>query len=228
MTQKAVQRSNKIPEIGDVVKFWNGNSWEQCKIDSRAGKATGGNKNWRNIVDEKGNGRSMDWSNVRWHPVEVRLDESSKENESDENECVEVDFTMSEVLMASKMDIQKEKIVSDAKEKELKKWKDFNVYEEVKDEGQKSISVRWVMTEKDETKARLVARGFEEKENIKSDSPTVTKEVLRMFFTICSSKGWKEKSMDVTAAFLQSSGMEREVFLKPPNKHTVKSMCYGN
>ena len=145
-------------------------------------------------MDEKGNGRSMDWSNVRWHPVEVGLDEISHENyENYENEGVEVDFTMSEVLMASKMDIQKEKIVSDAKEKELKKWMDFNVYEEVKDEGQKSISVRWVMTEKDETKARLVARGFEEKENIKSDSPTVTKEVLRMFFTICSSQGWKRK-----------------------------------
>ena len=58
--------------------------------------------------------------------------------------------------------------------------------------------------EKDEIKARLVARGFEEKENFKFDSPTVTKEVLRIFFTICSSKGWKEKSMDVTAAFLHS------------------------
>ena len=218
VTQKSVQKSSKIPEIGSVVKFWNGSDWKKCKIDSRAGKATGGNKNWRNIVDEKGNGQSMDWSNVRWHPMEVCLDEISQENESNENEGVEVDFTMSEVLMASKMDIQKEKIVSDAMEKELKKWKDFNVYEEVKDEGQKSISVRWVITEKEETKARLVARGFEEKVNIKSDSPTVTKEVLRMFFTICSSKGWKEKSMDVTAAFLQSSGMEREVFLKPPKE----------
>ena len=218
VTQKSIHRSNKIPEIGAVVKFWNGNSWKQCKIDSRAGKATCRYKNWWNFVDEKGNGSSMDWSDVRWHPVEVCLDEISQENESDENESVEVDFTMSEVLMASKMDIQEEKKVRDAMEKELKKWKDFNVYEEVKDEGQKSISVRWVMTEKDEIKARLVARGFEEKENIKSDSPTVTKEVLRMFFTICSSKGWKEKSMDVTAAFLQSSGMEREVFLKPPKE----------
>ena len=231
VTQKAVQRNNKIPEIGAVVKFWNGNTWQQCKIDSRAGKATGGYKNWRNIVDEKGNECSMDWSNVRWHPVEVQLDEISNENES-----AEVDFTMSEVLMASKMDIQKENKEKDAQKKELKKWEDFEVYKKVKDEGQKSISVRWVFTEKDEIiKARLVARGFEEKEYIKSDSPTVTKEVLRIFFTICSSKGWKEKSMDVTAAFLQSSGMEREVFLKPPKeanceKHVLwklKKCVYG-
>ena len=109
--EKAVQRSNKIPEIEAVVKFWNGNTWEQCKIDSKAGKATGGYKNWRNIVDEKGNKRSMDWLNVSWHPVEVHLDEISNENESNENEGVGVDFTMSEVLKASKMDIQKEKRV---------------------------------------------------------------------------------------------------------------------
>ena len=71
MTPTTVQRSNKVPEIGDVVEFWNGSSWERCKIVSRAGKATGGHKNWRNIVDEEGNGRSMDWSNVKWRSVGV-------------------------------------------------------------------------------------------------------------------------------------------------------------
>ena len=98
------------------MKLWNGNTWEQCKIDSHAGKATGGYKNWQNFADEKGNGSSMDWLNVRLHPIEVLSHEISKENESDEKEGVEVYFTM-----ASKMDIQKEKIVSDAKENELKK-----------------------------------------------------------------------------------------------------------
>ena len=120
--------------------------------------------------------------------------------------------------MSSKVDASKLIEVNEAKEKELKKWKEFNVYEEVKNVGQKHISVRWVLTEKDEIKARLVARGFEEEEEIQSDSPTVTKEVLRMFLTICSSNNWKEKSMDVTAAFLQSDNMERNVYLKPPKQ----------
>ena len=30
--------------------------------------------------------------------------------------------------------------------------------------------------------------------------------------------GWKEKSLDVTAAFLQSEGIEREVYLIPPKE----------
>ena len=45
-----------------------------------------------------------------------------------------------------------------------------DVYDEVIDQGQRHISVRWVVTPKLDngiwkTKARLVARGFEETEN---------------------------------------------------------------
>ena len=93
----------------------------------------------------------------------------------------------------------------------------------MKNEGQKAVSVRWVITEKDglnakRMKARLVARGFEEKEEIKSDSPTVSKEVLRTFITICSSMGWSANSIDIKAAFLQSEGIGREVYLIPPTE----------
>lgn len=54
-----------------------------------------------------------------------------------------------------------------AKHAELSNWKQNNVFEEVKDEGQKCISTRWVCTLKETPdgvvpKARLVARGFEE------------------------------------------------------------------
>ena len=54
-----------------------------------------------------------------------------------------------------------------AKEKEITYWILNNVFEEVEDEGQPTITVRWVITERVadgdiETKARLVARGFEE------------------------------------------------------------------
>ena len=120
--------------------------------------------------------------------------------------------------MASKV-FKEEKSPEDvAKEKELQKWKDFEVYEEVVNKGQSTISVRWVVTQKDVLKARLVARGFEEKDDIRSDSPTVSKEVLRIFFTVCSAKNWQPRSMDVTAAFLQSRGLGREVYLKPPKE----------
>ena len=83
-----------------------------------------------------------------------------------------------------------------AKKEELDNWKNFNVYEEVKDNGQSAISVTWVCTEKvkekkKKTKARLVARGYEEKEKAQSDSPTGNKDTLRIFFVTISSKGWK-------------------------------------
>merc|ERR1712033_65065 len=58
-----------------------------------------------------------------------------------------------------------------AKKEELDNWKNFKVYEEVKDNGQSAISVTWVCTEKKKkTKARLVARGYEEKEKAQTDS----------------------------------------------------------
>ena len=53
------------------------------------------------------------------------------------------------------------------------------VFEEVENEEQRIISVRWVITKKNKDqkltyKASLVARGFEEldRDNIRTDSPT--------------------------------------------------------
>ena len=68
-------------------------------------------------------------------------------------------------------------------------------------------------------KARLVARGFEESsENLKKDSPTCSKESLRMLLAIISSNNWKLHSLDVKSAFLQGSLLERDVFIKPPKE----------
>ena len=59
-----------------------------------------------------------------------------------------------------------------AKQVELQKWKDMEVYEEIEDQGQNFISTRWVITEKicegqKGAKARLVARGFEDSGTIR-------------------------------------------------------------
>ena len=39
------------------------------------------------------------------------------------------------------------KNIIEAKEKELQSWRENNVYEEVEDVGQKSISARWIIME---------------------------------------------------------------------------------
>ena len=73
-----------------------------------------------------------------------------------------------------------------AKERELQNLKNFSIYSEVEDEGQQTLSTRWVITEKlindkVEYKARLVVRGFEEESKVQNDSPTA-KSSLRVFF----------------------------------------------
>ena len=127
-----------------------------------------------------------------------------------------------EIVMACE-DVKQTEL-NKAKDDELKSWKRFGVFEEVPNTGQTALSTRWVVTEKEtnegkkKMKARLVARGFEEKEKGQSDSPTVSKEVLRSFMAILSSKSWAVNSIDIKAAFLQSEHLEREVYLVPPDE----------
>ena len=96
--------------------------------------------------------------------------------------------------------------------------------EEVEDVGQPAITTRWVLTEKmlDEknvVKARLVARGFEEDtSDIRTDSPTVSKESIRLVSAIAVAESWTIHSLDVTAAFLQGFAIDCEVFLVPPSE----------
>ena len=68
------------------------------------------------------------------------------------------------------------------------------------------------------TKARLVARGFEEQKNDTSmnDSPTHSKEVLRVSLTIFLSQSWSLNSIDIKSALLQGKEINRQVYLKPP------------
>ncbi|CAC5411076.1 unnamed protein product [Mytilus coruscus] len=58
-----------------------------------------------------------------------------------------------------------------AKQTELSKLHNFDTYEECDDIGQNALSTRWVITTKDnQTKARLVVRGFEEEFTMQRDN----------------------------------------------------------
>ena len=108
-----------------------------------------------------------------------------------------------------------------AKLDELKKWEQFEVYDEVKDVGQKYLTGRWVCTEKvtDEgriPKARFVVRGFQEKTNIQADSPTGSKECMRIVLMIVATNGWTLHAIDVKSAFLQDKQINRTLYSKPP------------
>ena len=122
--------------------------------------------------------------------------------------------------------------VLEAKSIELQNWKDHKVYEEVENEGQSTISVRWVVTKKKKADgnvifiARLVARGFEEleKNEFRKDSPTCCKENFRLILAVVSNNGWKISSLDIKSAFLQGQAINRDVFLKPPKEAGTKKL----
>ena len=81
-----------------------------------------------------------------------------------------------------------------AKQTELLKWNEMNVYSEVDYNGQDLISTTWVCTEKMKgasiiCKSRLVARGFEEDSScLAKKSPTCTKDSFRLALSIIASK----------------------------------------
>ena len=78
--------------------------------------------------------------------------------------------------------------VIQAKEQEFSNFKKFD---EVEDIGQH----RWVVTKKDDhdsmktkIKSRLVVRGFQEDEEPRSDSPTLSKEALKIMLAIAANE----------------------------------------
>ena len=173
----------------------NNPEWKQATILSRAGKVSGIYRDYLNIKDDNElEGKCIDWKEVEdWQ----RLPDETLH-------CTDDD-------------------IFDAKVKELNNWTENKVYTSVKDEGQKCVSCRWVINEKENengstfVKARLVARGFEEDpSNIQTDSPTCGKEALRVVFSIAASEKWTCHTLDVKAAFLQGSPLQRKVYLRPP------------
>ena len=108
---------------------------------------------------------ALDWLQVvRWEPLDdgKEMDEGEISSSQGAPNVNNGENTVDEALMALKLDMKREEEIKNAKKTELQKWKDFDVYKEVEDEGQKAISVRWVFTEGEGLRARLVARGYEE------------------------------------------------------------------
>ena len=117
-----------------------------------------------------------------------------------------------------------------AKENELDKLAQFGTYEEVVNSGQKTLSTTWVITTKDRnTKARIVVRGFEEKDlEIPRYSPTVGKGAMRLFISVAALQKWTVKTTDIKSAFLQGKELDRDIYIKPLQKVRHHSILYGS
>ena len=211
-TQNAHMKRTLVPKPKTHVQFLpkDENEWRTAYIHSRAGKATG---KYRNCVNIQLQGESeiidVDWSEFasEWKEVDGSPDKTNSEQQP----------TIT-VLLTGSPEMYDQRVL-DAKDKELQKLKDRKVYEEVLDEGQPTVSVRWVTTVKPDgtVKCRLVGRGYEENaESIRTDSPTCSRDTLRVLMSIVVGIGWTIQHIDVESAFLQGKQLDREVYIRPP------------
>ena len=200
------QLSKPIPKLKPNIRLKykdNDGEWQNARIISRAGKVRGKHDGWFNVETETGMKRAVNFNNIK---------------------DIEVDDTPTEAILITNTDE-----VLAAKTRELKSWIDNSVYTEVPNVGQETMSLRWVVTPKvidgqPSMKARLVARGFEEVQNFKTDSPTCTKEGLRIALTITASNNWMLNSLDIKTAFLQGKEIEREVIVQPPKEANTENL----
>ena len=81
----------------------------------------------------------------------------------------------------------------------------------------------WVITIKQKdgeevVKARLCAKGFQETEELRRDSPTISKVALRTLLSVVATRGWVLRGEDVKSAFLQGAPIDRVVYVNPPRE----------
>merc|ERR1711867_5586 len=114
--------------------------------------------------------------------------------------------------------------IVEAKNNEIENLKTYETFEEFMDEGQETIGSRWIITEKQkhdgqkqDYKAILVAKGFQEIDQPQSDSPTAAEESFKLLMALAANQNFKIVSMDRRAAFLQAKKLDREVFVRPPD-----------
>ena len=207
-----------IVKVNDKIKYRlkDNEEWIDARVISKGGKATGKNKYYVNVQNDKDSQKL----GVHLDKVEFEIVPDTSRVEEDGNNCEDNSEESNVVFVPMNHHGQPE--VVKAKQQELQNWSNFEVYTEVPDRGQRTLSTRWVVTEKSlpdghkGVKARLVVRGFEEEEKVQSDSPTAAKSTLRMVMAIAASEEWKCESIDIKAAFLQGKKIEREVYLTPP------------
>ena len=199
--------------------------WRSYSLLSRAGKVGkhGGGK-YRNHWNVLGNEGScvVNFDDVEWRisnnnptsPAHSDVDDTSFLS------CPDIDEVKHDTILLALTS----KATDEAKTKELNNWKAEEVYTEVEDQGQQYISVRWVITKKvvneeTVTKARLVARGFQENtENLRTDSPTCMRETLKLMLAMSCTFGYKLNAIDIKAAFLQGKPISRTLYVKPPKE----------
>ena len=195
---------DKFPKKKTVVQYATiDNGIQKAEILSSQPKRTGQYGRWVNVrllgSDEV---TSVDWQKIVWWKT--------------------ISKSVNQILVLKDIEMYSQE-VADAKDVEVQNLIENDVFEMVPYDGQSTITSRWVMEEKNDDKAgrsikaTLVARGFEEDlMNKKVDSPTCSRQALRMVISTATTNHWEIKSLDIKSAFLQGKEITRDVFVMPP------------
>ena len=84
------------------------------------------------------------------------------------------------------------------------------------------VGTRWVLTEKANgtAKARFIVHGCQEKTNdIRSDSPTSSRDRLMLTLIHAAQRGWSVSQCDADCSYLQSEGINRTLVPRMPRRH---------
>ena len=195
------------------IKFHDEEEFKTAKVLRRAGKATGKYRDHYIVTYEE----PESW---RGFHGEINFKEDLSISEAIDSTC-ESNLTNEIMLTESALVQFDEQDFLRAKNEELEKWQDMKVYQKVPKVEGKTIRTRWVLSEKNgKARARLVAKGYQDHDVTDDptlkDSPTCSKESLRILLLTIINKSWPLLSVDVKAAFLQGKSIDRNVYLTPP------------
>ena len=198
------------------------NDIHTARLFKRSGKVSGKYKNEWNIIEEN----QLKVINFDTDVTELKVLEENidtKDNSDSEEIVDDSESDSEETVFTETFITQAKSDVLDAKLRELKSWELNQVYKPVEHKNQQLMSLRWVLKPKviegvQSMKARLVARGFEESINFRTDSPTCLHSSVRIVLAIISSCQWNLRSLDYKTAFLQGNPISRELYVKPPKE----------
>ena len=135
---------SSMPEVNDRIRYrLPGEDWVVAVVTGRGGKATGKNKynfNIRNIDNGGELGIHLDKAEFQVLTESVSgqgLNEQSCGENKDNVEVVQAVFIPTEH--------HSDPEVLEAKQKELANWTNFCIYNEIDDQGQRTISTKWVV-----------------------------------------------------------------------------------
>ena len=122
--------------------------------------------------------------------------------------------------------------VKAAKMNEIRNLKDYDTFEEVPDEVQETIGSHWVITQKEkhdgqkqQCKARLVAKGFQESLKQQSDSPTASRDTIKLMIALMAIERFRLLFIDIKTAFLQSEKLDCDINMIPPSDLRKNERC---